>query len=378
MEQKSLRRAIFLISYTAVLAVAVFHFQEVWAFFQETAQVFMPFFLGFAIAFVLSQPCEFLQKTLETRFPKWKKGLCNGMAVGLTYFGLFFLLYALISVVIPKLTDSVSIFMDSLKVYTANMQTWLSGLAEKTDNELIAEVSVDLSSLFDYLSTYLEKFLSTLLSSFSVAAAQVAAVTGGVFSVLYNLVVALVFSAYMLGDRKNLIRQCKRVLYAYAPKKVADNVTFVADLAGNTFSKFVAGQLLEACILGGLCAIGMLFIMADYAMLIGIIVGISSLVPVAGAYIGGGFCFLLLFMISPMKSVVFLVFLVILQQFEGNVIYPRVVGSSIGLPGLWVVFAVIMGGGMFGLWGVLLSVPCVSVLYALLRLDIQRHEEKKG
>ena len=143
-------------------------------------------------------------------------------------------------------------------------------------------------------------------------------------------------------------------------------------LTANTFTAFVSGQLIEACILGGLTALGMLFIQADYAPLIGVIIGASAIIPVAGAYIGAIVSALLLVMVSPIKALVFLVFLVVLQQIEGNVIYPKVVGTSIGLPGIWVLAAVTIGGGVGGLVGVLLSVPVASVLYALLRRDVHK------
>ena len=176
----------------------------------------------------------------------------------------------------------------------------------------------------------------------------------------------------MLSGKERLLGQCRRVLRAYVPPKFADPITDVVHLTSETFTRFVTGQFVEACILGSLCAIGMLFIQADYAPLIGVTVGASAIVPVAGAYIGAVLSAVLLLMVSPLKAVIFLIFLVILQQIEGNVIYPKVVGSSIGLPGIWVLAAVTVGGGLLGLEGVLLSVPVASVLYTLLRRDVRK------
>ena len=164
--------------------------------------------------------------------------------------------------------------------------------------------------------------------------------------------------------------QCRRVLRAYVPARFADPLTDVVHLTADTFTRFVTGQLIEACILGGLCAAGMLFIQADYAPLIGVIIGLRHH-PGGGPHrghcvrpaAGDGL---------PIKALVFLVFLVVLQQIEGNVIYPKVVGTSIGLPGIWVLAAVTIGGGVGGLVGVLLSVPVASVLYALLRRDVHK------
>ncbi len=378
MDGKTFRKYIALISYTGLLLVVVLHLKDIMAQCKEVAGVLAPFVAGFAIAFVLTPLCVFFTKWVKKAWPKMKDSTANGVAVGLTYVFLFTLVYALISVVIPKLVESVGIFAESMKGYTENLQKWLIQYSQESDNEALNDLGVDLASLFNYLSAYLEDILQGILATFSVAAGQVMAMTGEVLVTLFNGAVALVFSVYMLADRARLQEQCRRLLFAYTPKKFATGSAGVVALASDTFSKFVAGQLLEACILGGLCTAGMLFIQAEYALLIGIIVGLSSLVPVAGAYVGGGFCFALLFMVSPMDSVAFVVFLVVLQQFEGNVIYPRVVGSSIGLPGLWVVFGVIIGGGLFGLLGVLLSVPTLSVCYALLRQDVERREKLKA
>ena len=199
---------------------------------------------------------------------------------------------------------------------------------------------------------------------------QVMAITSSLISVVVTLTLSIVFSIYMLAGREKLSNQCARLLRAYAPARYVDPIIRVAELTGRTFTSFVSGQLTEACILGALCALGMLFIQADYAPLIGVIVGASALVPVVGAYAGAGLSAFLLVMISPIRALIFLVFLGILQQIEGNVIYPRVVGTSIGLPGIWVLTAVTLGGGLFGLPGVLLSVPTASVLYTLLKEDV--------
>lgn len=380
MYDKSLRKPIILITYTGFLFLAIFRYQEILAFIKTILTALSPVFTGFAMAFVLTEPCVFFDKWIQKFFPKMKSTVVNGIAVLLTYLSLLILCFGLISVVIPKLADSISIFISSIKTYTSNFQVWLNSLALETESEMLAEASVDLSGLVSTFSTHLEKILERAMSTATTAASQVMAMTGGLLTLVVDGVIATVFSIYMLADRKNLRRQCRRILFAYIPKKRANKILEITRLTADTFAKFVAGQLLEACILGGLCAIGVVFIQPDYALLIGIIIGVSALVPVAGAYIGGGVSFVLLFMVSPVSSLVFMVFLVILQQIEGNLIYPRVVGNSIGLPGLWVVFAVIVGGNLFGLLGILLSVPCVSVGYTLFRAELQRKEalvEKK-
>ncbi len=227
----------------------------------------------------------------------------------------------------------------------------------------------------------LREFVNRLFSALSTAVPQLLSLTSGLVSLVVTMVLALVFSVYMLSGKDTLLGQCRRVLKAYVPQKIYDVVLDVAALTADTFSRFVSGQITEACILGGLTFLGMLILRLDYALLIAVLIGVSALVPVVGAYVGAITSALLLVMVDPVDALIFLVFLVCLQQIEGNVIYPRVVGTSLGLPGIWVLTAVTVGGGLFDLAGVLLSVPVASILYALLKRDVRKRlarQEKTG
>ena len=275
---------------------------------------------------------------------------------------------ALFSFVLPQVADSIRLFVSSLSGYMANLQALADEVFALFDRE-----GVDFSSLNEYLRRVLEGVLNTATN----AASHVLVITSGVISMGVTLVLAIVFSVYMLSGREKLLSQCRRVMRAYLPGSWADRVQSVVQLSADTFTNFVSGQLTEACILGVLCALGMLFIQSDYAALVGVIVGTTALIPVMGAYIGAVLPAFLLLMVDPWRALAFLVFLGILQQIEGNVIYPRVVGTSIGLPGIWVLAAVTVGGGLFGLLGVLLSVPAASVLYTLLKRDVHRRLEEK-
>ena len=253
--------------------------------------------------------------------------------------------------------------MGSLNGYMTNLQGGLNRLADTLKLE-----ELDLSQLNNMLKNLLDQALNVL----SGLGPHLLELTSGLVSMVVTIVLALVFSVYMLSGKERLLAQCRRMLRAYVPETIAVPLLEVVRLTGSTFSRFVTGQLIEACILGGLCAIGMLFIQADYAPLIGVVVGFSALIPVAGAYLGALLSAVLLVMVSPLKALTFLVFLVILQQIEGNVIYPKVVGSSLGLPGIWVLAAVTVGGGLMGLAGVLFSVPIASVVYTLLKRDMRK------
>lgn len=372
MDNKLTKSVLLIITYAVLLVLALLKFDLLLGLIGSFLGALSPFFVGFAIAFVLNRPCDFFTRQYGRVLKGRGAKLARPLAVVSSYLVLILGMAALFSFVLPKVAESIALFVGSLSGYLDNLQGWLDQLVRTLDLEALESLKIDFASL----NTYLNRLLTGLLQTMSSAAGQVLAMTGSIFGAIVNLVLATVFSIYMLFGGHTLKRQCRKVLVAYAPPIWADRVQRVVDITAKTFSSFVTGQLVEACIIGGLCAVGMLFIQADYAPLIGIIVGVSALIPVAGAYLGALLSAFLLVMVSPLKALIFLIFLVILQQVEGNVIYPRVVGTSIGLPGIWVLTAVTVGGGLFGLLGVLLSVPVASVLYTLLRQDVARRLDR--
>ena len=366
-----MRSILLIITYTVLLVLALMRSDWIFGLLGQVISGCRPLFIGFAIAFVLNRPCTFFCRHYERNLgQRWKK-LGRPLAVLTSYLVLIAVMTALFSFVLPRVVASIQMLVGSLSGYIANLQTLLNEVADYLDWETL---DLDLSSL----NQYLRELLNGVLSSMSNAAAQVMTVTGNIISMLVTLVLAVVFSIYMLAGREKLLRHGRMLLRAYLPQHWADTVSGVVDLTAEIFANFVSGQLIEACILGGLCALGTLFIQPDYAALIGVVIGVSALIPVAGAYIGAILSAFLLVMVNPVRALVFLIFLAVLQQIEGNVIYPRVVGTSIGLPGIWVLAAVTVGGGLFGLLGVLLSVPVASVIYALIKRDVSRRLQEKG
>ena len=363
MPKKWMQSILMIITYTVLLVLALVKFDWILALLGQVLSSCKPLFMGFAIAFVLNRPCAFFCRNYERNLgPRWKK-LGRPLAVFTSYLVLIAAIVALFSFILPQVGRSLRTFVGGLNGYIANLQLLLNQAAAYLDWE-----ALDLTSL----NSYLREVLEGLLASITNAATHVMTVTTSIISMFVTLVLAVVFSIYMLAGKETLLSQGRRVLRAYLPARYAGTVSDVIRLTATIFTNFVSGQLIEACILGGLCAMGTFFIQADYAPLIGVIVGVSALIPVAGAYIGAILSAFLLVMVSPVRALVFLIFLSILQQIEGNVIYPRVVGTSIGLPGIWVLTAGTGGGGLFGLLGVLLSVPVASVLYTLLRRDVGR------
>ena len=363
MNKNLLRSILLIITYSVVLVLVLVKIDLIWAVAAQILGALKPLFLGFAIAFVLNRPCTFFFRLYHGGLAGRKLDrFSRPLAVLSAYVALVVVVTALFSFVLPQVADSIRLFVSSLSGYMANLQALADEVFALFDRE-----GVDFSSLNEYLRRVLEGVLNTATN----AASHVLVITSGVISMGVTLVLAIVFSVYMLSGREKLLSQCRRVMRAYLPGSWADRVQSVVQLSADTFTNFVSGQLTEAGILG------MLFIQSDYAALVGVIVGTTALIPVMGAYIGAVLPAFLLLMVDPWRALAFLVFLGILQQIEGNVIYPRVVGTSIGLPGIWVLAAVTVGGGLFGLLGVLLSVPLASVLYTLLKRDVHRRLEEK-
>ena len=375
MDKKLLKSILLIITYAVVLVVVLARLDVIGGAVMWVLGVLRPLLIGFAIAFVLNRPCHFFHRLYlrglgNTRARKAARPL----AVLSSYLSLIAVITAIFSYVLPKLVESIQTFVMNLSGYLTNLQTGY--------NQLIDQLHLDAEALdLSKVDAVLNDLFSYVLNLLSDMGPQLLQFTSGLVSAVVTGVLAIVFSIYMLSGQEKLLGQCRRVFRAYVPAKIAGPTLDVVHLTAGTFTRFVTGQLTEACIIGGLTAVGMLFIQADYAPLIGVIVGASAIIPVAGAYIGAIVSALLLLVVSPLKSLIFLIFLIILQQVEGNVIYPKVVGTSIGLPGLWVLAAVTVGGSVGSLLGVLLSVPIASILYTLLRRDVRRRLDapaKKG
>ena len=256
----------------------------------------------------------------------------------------------------------------------------LPDMMEKTADALGQYVDIDSGSVekaIAYIESIdLKTIAEKLLHGVGGALSAAATVVGSVVSFVVTAVVALVFSAYILLDKERVCAAASRLVDAYLPKSAAQKLRYVTGVLDQCFHRFIVGQCIEAVILGSLCAIGMLILRLPYAAMIGTLVGFTALIPVAGAYIGAVVGVLMIASESWIKAVIFVVFLILLQQFEGNVIYPRVVGSSIGLPGMLVLAAITVGGGVGGIFGMLISVPLTASAYRLVTDDLERR--KKG
>lgn len=366
MDKKLFRSLLLLITYTVVLVAVIVKLDGVADWLGGVLAAFQPLIIGAAIAFILNRPCSFFARLFEKVLPEKVRRASRPLGAAAAYLAVAAFLTALVALVVPELTHSIETFIGNLNAYAANFQELFDWVAAKLDLEQLA--SLDLSS---GISESLQKLLTGALDTLTNTLPHLIGMTSVLISAVVTGVISLVFSIYMLSGAPRLTAQCRRLVRAYLPQRAADTVLRVTRLTADTFSKYINGQVVEACILGGLCFLGMCVFRFDYAPLISVAVGVFALIPIAGAYLGAVLAVLLLVMIDPWQAVWFLVFLVALQQVEGNLIYPRVVGTTMGLPGIWVLAAVTVGGSLLGLIGMVVSVPLAAVAYTLLKQDLR-------
>lgn len=366
MQSKRTKNIMVIITYTAILILLIINFSPIARFFGDFLKLFNSFFVGIALAFILNTPCMAIERFIKKHSKIEKKSILRGISVVITYVLFLLVIILLIWFVIPQLFQSVQGLVSNLGMYFSNFQTLLNNITG-----LLEIDAVDLSDFSTFISSSLEK----LMTSITDITTSIIDITTNLISAVINLFVSIIFSIYILTGKEKLINSCKRILKTYLSGKVYDGIYYVYHIVVDIFNNYIIGQFTEAIILGVLCFIGMVIFRFDYPLLISVIISVLALIPVVGAYLGGFIGFFILLLISPIKAFWFILFLVILQQFEGNVIYPRVVGSSVGLPAIWVLLSITVGGGIAGPIGILLAVPITSVFYTLLKNDINRRNE---
>lgn len=357
------KQIMLLITFAAFMAWLVVNAGPVWEVVKTFASYFKALALGIAIAFILNRPCMYIDARLglKARMP----ALNRGLAVLLTYLLLALILFILAMFVIPQIIASIQQYIHRMSIYIAGSQASIDRIAE-----MLRLQSIDLSFLGKQVLDSIKGFTENL----SAVMAAIVGITTGVFSFLVNLLLALIFSLYLLAGKERLLSNCGRVCRSYLPPGIHDRLFYAYQVIVDVFDKFVYGQLAEAVIIGLLCFLGMLLLGFDYPLMVSTVVGVTALIPMIGAYIGGAVAVMVLALISPLQALWFILFLVILLQLEGHLIYPRVVGGSLGLPGIWVLLATIVGSGLAGPLGILLGVPLVTVFYILLKNDVHQRE----
>ena len=256
-------------------------------------------------------------------------------------------------------------FADQFTIYFINFQKFLQNNSSKGEElyNLMQQIGLDFAQIKSWLtdlSMKVSSYVPNLMEKIGTWATSL-------FNIVVDCFIGLIFSLYMLSGRKRLKSQAKRILQKAFSKENYRRISHYGNITFEIFSNFVGGQLMDACILGLLCFIGMSIFKFQYPVLISVIIGLTNMVPIVGPIVGTVPCALILLLVEPKQAIWFVVFVIIVQQIDSNLIYPRVVGGSVGLPAMWVLFAVIVGGGLFGILGMLLGVPVMSLVYVILR-----------
>ena len=377
MDKKTRRRIWFAAAGLILFAFLLWNYKITFEIIGKLFAVIRPIIIGGAIAFILNKPMNRIYKIYECIAEKLhrkkknyepKENMLSVISLVSVYIMFFAIIAIIILVIIPQLKDSIKFFADSFETYYANFINFINrlDLSFLKDPKFITKANEALTKMSEQLPEILMKTFDA---------------TSGVINGVVDFVVGFVFSVYVLADKKRLKRQASKVFASIMPDKAYSNTLKFYRLTSDTFGGFINGQLTEAVILGVLCFIGMKIFGFEYAILISVIIGITNIIPIFGPIIGTIPGALILLFVNPMHAVWFVVFIIVLQQLESNLIYPRVVGNSVGLPPLWTLIAITIGGGLFGLLGMLLSVPFMSIIYTTVReltaSVLKKKEEKK-
>lgn len=369
-EKQVLRNGMILLVFAAVLILILMKFDQVWGAICTGFSTVAPVFYGIILAYILNVFVHFFEDVVFKPFQKcrskWWLRAKRPLAVTFAYLVVALVILLIVAFIIPGLIESMGVLaetaQDNVPVYYNNAMNWLNQFAAENDLTFIQESLKDFSwsSLLSNVATVTTDFLSSLVG-----------VTINVASGVFAAVMGFIFSVYMLTNKEKLLRGVKSTMLAFLPKSTAQKVGRIGSLTNRVFFNFIRGQLIECVILGSLCYVGMSILQLDYALLISSVVALGALIPILGAYIGAVVGVIILLLVHPIDALIFLIFLLILQQVEGNLIYPRVVGSSIGLPPVWTLFAVVFWGGALGVPGILFGTPITAVFYRLLRTSVR-------
>ena len=317
----------------------------------RTAKLLMPVFLGMAIAFVMNMPVCSIKKWFCTRFKRAGERTATIVSVGTAYLLLLAIITGIVWIIIPQLADSVKLFLSNADRYYSNFLGYCTALEKRDSFGFFAALKNSVEGLAENVPQMLE---ATYVKTTDIIGGAV------------DLLIGFVLSIYILLSKESIRRAVSSMAKCFAGKHYA-TIRKYYRLVFYTFSRFVVGQITEAVVLGILCFVGMKLFRFEYALLISTIIGVTALIPLVGAIVGTIPSALLLFLIKPIDAVWFIVFIIVLQQLENNLIYPRVVGKSLGIPPLLVFLAILLGAGIGGAAGILLGVPLMSVIYAVLR-----------
>lgn len=377
LNKENIRKIKELIVFTALILIGLWKYTLVLDILKFILEILMPFLIGGAIAFVLNVPMSFLERHIFGN-EKWKENgklrrLARPVSLVMTIIGVAGIVLLVLFVVIPQLGQTLIGLGRNIQSFMPKAIGWLEALFD--DNQ-------EILALIGNMDMNWEKIVNSVIAFFKSGAGSVLNSTMSAARSIVNSVttffISFVFACYILLQKEKLHGQVKKIVYAYLPKRRGENILRICSLTYRTFSNFLTGQCMEAVILGTMFFISMSILRMPYALLIGVLIAFTALIPIFGAFIGCVIGTFLILMVNPMQAIGFVILFLILQQVEGNLIYPHVVGGSVGLPSIWVLVAVSLGGSLMGLVGMLIFIPMVSVIYTLFRGCVHERLRKKN
>ncbi len=376
LNSKTIKKILLLVFLSTLIVWAVFNMSIVFSIFSKLFSLISPIITALCIAFILNVLLRVLETKVFFFFDKAKhsfvKKIKRPLCLVLTYLFAIGIISLLVLVIIPDLIDTIIFVVKSLPNFLKDSREWLVGILSNFGiaESKIPVINFDINDTVNTLQNLLSDYSNTIVNG---AANITSSVVGGIYDTVFSLII----SVYILAQKERIGRFVKKIINSFIPKKVAKTVYHISAHASDSFSRFIGGQLTESVILGVLCYIGMLIFRFPNAAIISVLIAVSSLVPIVGAIVGVVIGALLIVITNPIKALFFVLFILILQQIEGNVIYPKVVGKAVGLPSIMVVSAVVIGGNIGGILGVLLSVPLSALLFTLLKEAIENRKKIK-
>ena len=371
LNKKNMKNLMILIVFAVLVLVGVQRIENLAAGFVFLMRIVFPFILGGAMAFILNIPMHFLEGRVFAKAKK--KKLVRPVSLVLSILFVVAILQIVLVVVIPEIAATFAGISKNIEAFLPKLEQWLTeAFPDSEQLELwIDSLEFNWDKILQSAVNFLKNGAGNVLSS-TVTVAKT------VISTLMNFFVGFVFACYILLQKEKLSVQVKKVLYAFLPRHAVEKTLQVAALSYKTFSNFVTGQCLEAVILGTMFFVSMSILRFPYALLVGVLIAFTALIPIFGAFIGCVLGTFLILVSNPVQAIGFVILFFVLQQVEGNLIYPHVVGGSVGLPSIWVLVAVTVGGSLMGVVGMLIFIPLSSVLYALFKGWVHKRLEDRG
>ena len=374
-KQRSNKEIMLLILFIAVVGWGVLNFSTLIGFVTAFIGMLKPFVIGAAMAFVINLPLKFIEEKMLGKMPEKYKGAKRTVGIVLSLLFFAAIIYFVVISVIPQTARTVNQLAQKIPIFFNNVFQQAEILLADNPQALeflnsLEYQSMNWNQLLNNVGNFLKSGVGSLLTS-------TVSVAGSLFGSVVNGIISFISSLYILSQKEKLKDQASRIVSAYFKEKAQKRIVYVFNLLYHNFSKFLTGQCVEAVILGCLFVVAMTIFRMPYAFMIGVLIAFTALIPLVGAFIG---CFVGAFFIlvdTPIKALWFVIMFLIIQQLEGNLIYPKVVGNSVGLPSLWVLVAVTLGSSMFGVVGMLMFIPLFSTAYTLLREDVNKRNAKK-